>query len=139
MEIKPRDVFEGQIGAQMFATQNAAMECFKRAAQSSQSRQVIDAELRSATKLMSVYLQQLEAIDRHRGKGAPQVNVENVNVQAGGQAVVGHVETKPRRSRKNVDRGPLPRAVPIKPVETLETRPRVVSADGDERIKRYAK
>jgi hypothetical protein len=37
-----------------------------------------------------------EAIDRRRGKGQQTVRVEHVTVQAGGQAIVGHVE-QPRR------------------------------------------
>jgi hypothetical protein len=35
----------------------------------------------------------LEALNRHRGKGQQKVTVEHVHVHAGGQAVVGMVET----------------------------------------------
>jgi hypothetical protein len=35
----------------------------------------------------------LDALNRHRGKGQQTVRVEHVTVQAGGQAIVGHVET----------------------------------------------
>jgi hypothetical protein len=36
----------------------------------------------------------LEALNRHRGKGQQKVTVEHVHVHAGGQAVVGTVETQ---------------------------------------------
>ena len=35
----------------------------------------------------------MEALNRHRGKGQQKVTVEHVHVHAGGQAVVGLVET----------------------------------------------
>src|SRR5262249_1249023 len=35
----------------------------------------------------------LDALNRHRGKGQQKVTVEHVHVHAGGQAVVGTVET----------------------------------------------
>jgi hypothetical protein len=52
-------------------------------------------ELRQAARLMNVYARQSEALDRRRGRdrGTGTVTVERVNVAAGGQAVVGHVET----------------------------------------------
>ena len=35
----------------------------------------------------------VEALNRHRGKGQQKVSVEHVHVHAGGQAIVGAVET----------------------------------------------
>jgi hypothetical protein len=41
------------------------------------------------------YVALLEALDRHRGKGQPQlVRVERVTVEAGGQAIVGAVSQR---------------------------------------------
>jgi hypothetical protein len=36
----------------------------------------------------------LDALNRHRGKGQQKVTVEHVHVHAGGQAVVGMVQTR---------------------------------------------
>lgn len=48
--------------------------------------------LGQANRLVRSYAVLLEALDRHRGKGQPQVvRVERVAVEAGGQAVVGVV------------------------------------------------
>src|SRR6185437_12936835 len=49
--------------------------------------------LTQANKLSRTYTTLLEALNRHRGKGQQKVTVEHVHVYAGGQAVVGMVET----------------------------------------------
>jgi hypothetical protein len=49
--------------------------------------------LNQANKLSRTYTTLLEALNRHRGKGQQKVTVEHVHVHAGGQAVVGPVET----------------------------------------------
>ena len=49
--------------------------------------------LNQANKLSRTYTTLLEALNRHRGKGQQKVTVEHVHVHAGGQAVVGMVET----------------------------------------------
>ena len=50
--------------------------------------------LSQANKLSRTYSTLLEALNRHRGKGQQKVTVEHVHVHAGGQAVVGSVETQ---------------------------------------------
>jgi hypothetical protein len=49
--------------------------------------------LNQATKLSRTSATLLEALNRHRGKGQQKVTVEHVHIHAGGQAVVGMVET----------------------------------------------
>ncbi len=115
-EMKPQDIFEGQLASQMVGTHNAAMECLKRAAEAGHNMPCIEINLRLASKFLAIYLQQLDGLDRHRGKGAPQVNVGAVNVQAGGQAIVGSVETKPPRKRKRLACGPRMPALTSSPV-----------------------
>ncbi len=90
--IQPRDELEGMLGAQMIATHNAAMECFRRAMHREQSFEGRRQNLEFANKLVRSYAALLEALDRHRGKGQPQVvRVERVTIEAGGQAIVGAV------------------------------------------------
>ena len=50
--------------------------------------------LSQANRLSRTYTTLLEALNRHRGKGQQKVTVEHVHVHAGGQAVVGTVETQ---------------------------------------------
>jgi hypothetical protein len=92
--IGPKDEIESMIGAQLIATHNAAMECYRRAMMGEQTFEGRRENLCQATKLSRTYAVLLEALNRHRGKGGQQkVTVEHVHVHAGGQAVVGMLET----------------------------------------------
>ena len=44
-----------------------------------------------ANKFMRTFTSQIEALNKHRGKGQQKVIVEHVHVNAGGQAIVGNV------------------------------------------------
>ena len=89
--IAPRDELEGMVAAQMVATHNGAMECLRRAMIPDQSFEGRDVNIKHAAKLMSLYTQQMAALDKHRGGGRQKITVEHVTVEAGGQAIVGHV------------------------------------------------
>jgi hypothetical protein len=91
--IGPKDEIEGMIGAQLLAAHNATMECYRRAMIEQQSFEGRRENLNQANKLSRTYALLLEALNRHRGKGQQKVTVEHVHVHAGGQAVVGMVET----------------------------------------------
>jgi hypothetical protein len=91
--LAPADGAEGMLALQMVGTHDAALECLRRAALSGQTYAGRDMALKHAHKLMSLYTQQLAALNKHRGKGQQKVTVEHVNVAAGGQAIVGNVET----------------------------------------------
>jgi hypothetical protein len=81
------------IAAQLIAAHNAAMECYRRAMISGQTFEGRRECLNQANKLSRTYALLLNALNRHRGKGQQKVTVEHVHVHAGGQAVVGMVET----------------------------------------------
>jgi hypothetical protein len=91
--IGPNDEIEGMIAAQMIATHNAAMECFRRAMGEQQSLEGRQANLGQANKLVRSYAVLVEALNRHRGK-VQKVQLEHVTVHAGGQAIVGTVEAQ---------------------------------------------
>jgi hypothetical protein len=90
--IGPQDELEGMIAAQLVATHNATMECFRRAMMPEQTFEGRRENLNQANKLSRTYATLIEALNRHRGKGQQKVTVEHVHVHAGGQAVVGIVE-----------------------------------------------
>ncbi len=90
-EIGPRDVLEGMLAAQMVATHEAAMECFRRAHLPEQTFAGREMALKQGDKLVRSFAVLVETLDRHRGKGQQVVRVEHVTVQAGGQAIVGAV------------------------------------------------
>ena len=96
--LKPQDGVEGMLAIQMVGTHDAALECLRRAALPGQSFEGRDVNLKHAHKLMSLYTQQLTTLNKHRGKGQQKVTVEHVNVEPGGQAIVGNVESKSEQS-----------------------------------------
>lgn len=93
--IHPKDAVEGMLAAQMIATHEHAMECLRRAMNEGQTFEGRDLNLKHATKLLQLYVRQVEALDKHRGKGQQKITVEHVTVEAGGQAIVGTVEAGP--------------------------------------------
>ena len=91
--VQPRDEIEAMLAAQMYATHRAAMDCLRRAQLTEQTFEGRDMNLKHATKLTRTYTAQMEALNRHRGKGQQKVTVEHVHVHQGGQAIVGHVQS----------------------------------------------
>jgi hypothetical protein len=91
--IAPRDELEGMIAAQLIACHNASMECYRRAMIPEQPLEAWKEQLSQANKLSRTYATLLETLNKHRGKGAQKVTVEHVHVHAGGQAIVGSVES----------------------------------------------
>src|SRR3954447_25890641 len=88
--IAPADPLESMLAAQMVTVHEAAMEAFRRAALAEQTFAGREAGLNYGDKLSRTYAALLETLDRHRGKGQPQVvRVERVTVEAGAQAIVG--------------------------------------------------
>ena len=91
--IGPKDELEGMMAAQLLAAHNAAMECYRRAMIGEQAFEGRRENLTQANKLSRTWATLLDALNKHRGKGQQKVTVEHVHVHAGGQAVVGTVET----------------------------------------------
>ena len=103
--LEPADGAEGMLAMQMVGTHDAALECLRRAAIPSQTFAGRDMSLKHAHKLMTLYTQQLATLNKHRGKGQQKVTVEHVNVEAGGQAIVGNVSAG-APGRRTQDKGP---------------------------------
>jgi hypothetical protein len=78
--IRPADEIEGMLAAQMVATHNAAMECFRRSMIREQTFEGRSENLTQANKLTRSYAMLLEVLNRHRGKGQQRVTVEHVHV-----------------------------------------------------------
>lgn len=118
--IGPTDEIEGMLAVQMVATHNAIMECLRRAMLPDQTFEGRDQNLKHAAKLLAIYTRQIETLNKHRGKGQQKVTVEYVSVEAGGQAMVGHIETgknakpKRRRAKRSV------KAIPDNPGQTID-------------------
>jgi hypothetical protein len=88
---------------------NAVMTGLHFATKGSSERR--DIELKAAFEGAGVLAKLLEAFDSHRGHGNRRVTVGNVNVESGGQAIVGNVETTPTKDSQTED----PTIAPKKP------------------------
>jgi hypothetical protein len=65
----PKDDIERMLVTQMIGTHEAATECLRRAMIQGQGFESRDVNLKHAEKLMAVYTKQIEALNKHRGKG----------------------------------------------------------------------
>ncbi|MHA6289137.1 hypothetical protein [Maricaulis sp. CAU 1757] len=90
-DLAPRDAAESMLCCQMVVVHMQIMECIRRASIDGQSLKARDIHLRHAERHMRIFTQQLDALNKHRGKGQQKVTVEHVTVNEGGQAVVGSV------------------------------------------------
>jgi hypothetical protein len=120
---KPQDELEGMLVSQMIAVHSASMETFRRAMLPEQSFEAWQAQVNAAGKLSRAYATLLEALDRHRGKGQPQVvRVERVTVEAGGQAIVGAVtQGGGGAPHKSEDQPHAPRSIAHAPEPALRS------------------
>ena len=90
--IKPRDQVEAMLAMQMAAIHMAATATAGYLAASKTAKN-IDLHERSLNKLSRTFTTQMEALKRYRSKGGNQrIVVERVNVNEGGQAIVGNVD-----------------------------------------------
>jgi hypothetical protein len=122
MEIRPRGAAEGALAVQMVATHNAALGCLKQALEAPQTPYRFEL-MKQAERLMALYLRQYDTLYKYRGVGMPTVNVENVNVQAGGQAIVGHVQAERKPDRPEAEMYPPGKTIDQHSVETLDLTP----------------
>jgi hypothetical protein len=97
-EMAPRNATEAMLAAQMMACHEAGLMFLSRAT-AGQYQDAIDGDVLRATRLMRVFAEQLEALQKLRGKtGQQKVTVEHVHVHDGGQAIVGAVAARgPRK------------------------------------------
>ena len=88
--VEPRDQVEAMLAAQMAAVHNASMT-FARRLNHIENIAQQDSAANAFNKLTRTFVAQVEGLKRYRSKGEQKVIVEHVTVNAGGQAVVGHV------------------------------------------------
>jgi hypothetical protein len=72
--IAPRDEMEGMIAAQMLACHDASMDCFRYAVGANKTSGLFRDYLNQAGKLSRTFAMLLDALNRHRGKGAQKIS-----------------------------------------------------------------
>ena len=89
--VQPKDELETMLVVQMTAIHTATMTLARRLAHVETLDQQNSAE-RALNKLSRTYAMQMEALKRYRTGGEQKVVVQHVNVNDGGQAIVGTVD-----------------------------------------------
>jgi hypothetical protein len=92
--IEPKDEIEAMLAAQMAAVHMATMTFARRLNHVDTIPQQDSAE-RAFNKLARTFTTQIEALKRYRTGGEQRVTVQHVNVNEGGQAIVGSVTHAP--------------------------------------------
>ena len=100
-EFAPADAVESTFAPVIVGIRNAVMTHLHLATKASGIRR--DIEVNTAFKGAGVLVELLEAFDAHRGHGGRRFTVGNVNVECGGEAIVGNVETTPRQKPRPED------------------------------------
>ena len=89
--IEPQDELETMLAMQMVAVHMATMTFTRRLAHVETLDQQHGSE-RALNKLARTFAMQMEALKRYRTGGEQKVVVQHVNVNEGGQAIVGNVD-----------------------------------------------
>lgn len=93
-EIQPTDATEAMLAVQMVTCHSHIMKLMERVTKSGDPTESRGAEacLKLAARLMRTYTLQMQALCKYRRNGDQKIVVEHVTVEAGGQAIVGHIE-----------------------------------------------
>ena len=97
LEIRPESWMEALLATQTIGVHHAALSCVLRTALPVKSVEDVDVYARAATRLMRLFMEQVEVTAKLKGKtGRQKVTVEQVHVHEGGQAIVGAVNNAPK-------------------------------------------
>lgn len=98
-EIGPRDAVEQMLAVQMAATHVALIRAGRWLA-TTETVQQLKTHYSGYNMLARTYAAQMAALGKHRNRGKQTVTVQHVNVEGGGQAIVGNVQTGERADAK---------------------------------------
>jgi hypothetical protein len=87
----PKDEVEAALAVQMAATHTAAMTVLERLGGGHGRERRVAAFASAAARLLRTYTHQVETLRRLRHGGAQVIRIERVDVNDGGQAIIGNV------------------------------------------------
>ena len=90
--INPQDTLEGMLAAQMVSVHMISLSMAGRCVIEGQTVDGVNSGINRMAKLMRTFTSQMEALQRYRGKGRQTILVQHVQVNEGGQAVVGTLQ-----------------------------------------------
>lgn len=117
--IKPANEVEAMLAAQMVAGYHASMKCFERASIIDQPPEFIDMYFKHAEKLSKMYIEQMLALNKMRGKGRQTVEVRHIHIHEGGQAIVGNINSEGGRGKKKIEEQPHAKQVAHAPEQAM--------------------
>ena len=95
-ELRPQGMLETLLVTQMVGVHEAVLGFLRTSTNSALGEEIRDQIASRATRLMRLFNEQLDQLQRIRGAARQQrVTVEHVHVNAGGQAIVGVVGNNP--------------------------------------------
>jgi hypothetical protein len=109
--IEPRDAIESVLARLMVGLSNGVMDCLARTARSGDWLEARKVNLGIAVKGSLAVTEIVKVLDHHRGQDRQKVTVGQVNVESGGQAIVGNVGPRGRRGQVT-QLAPIPVAPP---------------------------
>ena len=89
--MKPKDSIEAMMITQMIALHEMALLASERALLTEQPDEFVEQNVNRATKLCRSYASLVESFNKYRTKGQQKITVQHVNVNDGGQAVIGDI------------------------------------------------
>ena len=89
--MKPKDSIEAMMITQMIAVHEMVLLASERALLTEQPDEFVEQNVNRATKLCRTYALLAEALNKYRTKGQQKITVQHVNVNDGGQAVIGDI------------------------------------------------
>lgn len=92
--INPTDKIESMLAIQMIACHNIALYMCKKTLLKEQTIDGINNNVNRTTKLMRTFATQMEAFKKYRTGGKQTIQVQHININEGGQAVVGDVNKR---------------------------------------------
>lgn len=106
MGLQPKNALESILGGLIVNVSNATNDCLSQAARVPPTEiQHRDVNLRHALKGAAVVTQLVDALERVRGNRPGNVSVGKVNVESGGQAIVGTVQSGPQAQQPSATTG----------------------------------
>jgi len=91
LALEPKDEIEGMLITRLLALHSQYMHFMSRVSNLEQTTAGVDMNINRATKLIRLYNETLEALNRHRRKGQQKITVQHVHVSEGGKAIIGNV------------------------------------------------
>jgi hypothetical protein len=98
--VAPKDEVEAALAVQMAATHSAAMTVLVRLGGGHGGERRVAALGSAAARLMRAYTHQVETLRRLRHGGEQLIRIERVDVNDGGQAIIGNVRAGSKGQRE---------------------------------------